>query len=230
MKILRFSELEAWKLWRLTRITGSRLKNIVSTKGRKIESYALVAESWIGSTALAEEEENPELAFQRGQRLEPEAMDRFRKETGKKVDSSLIGLERDDDSRIAISPDGMIGVLEAVEVKCLAAKRHIESFITRNIPAEYRYQMAQYFVVNEKLRKLHFVFYHPLFPRGLDYFAIEISRKDIKAEIAQYLQYEREELKWVREQVNELAKYVQATPGPISGAFAEVIEIEAIAT
>lgn len=224
MKILKFSEIEAWKLWRLTRITGSRLKDIVSTKGRKVESYALIAESWIGSAALAEEEESPELAFERGHRLEPEAMDRFRQETGKKVDSSLIGLEREDDSRIAISPDGMIGLLEAVEVKCLYAKRHIEAFITRKIPAEYRYQMLQYFIVGDKLRKLHFVFYHPLFPKGLDYFTIEISRKDIKADIAEYLEYERNELKWVREQVEDLAKYVQSGPAVVPGA-AEVIDV-----
>lgn len=216
MKIIRFADIESWKIWRLTRITGSRLKDIIAVNGpRKIESYALIAESWIGTAALAEEEESAELAFERGLRLEPEAMDRFRKESGKKVDSSLVGLEREDDSRIAISPDGMIGVLEAVEVKCLSAKHHIEAFITRKVPTKpvnYTYQVYQYFICNDKLRKLHFVLYHPLFPKGLDYFVIEINRKDIKAGIAKALEYQRNELKWVREQVEDLAKHVQATP------------------
>lgn len=211
MKVRKFSSVEEWKTWRLGKITGSRLKDIISTKGRKIESYALIAESWIGAAALAEEEENAEMAMQRGKRLEPEAVQRFKDETGKKVvwHNDDTGWESGDDSRIAISPDASIGSTEAIEAKCLAAKRHIEAFITRKIPADYNYQKLQYFIANEKLRKLYFVFYHPLFPKGLDYFVTEVNRKDIKDDIAAALKYQQDELKWVREQVAELTKYVQ---------------------
>lgn len=211
MKIRKFSSIEEWKVWRLGKITGSRLKDIISKNGRKVESYALIAESWIGSAALAEEEESAELAMQRGKRLEPEAIQRFKDETGKKVvwHNDDIGWESDGDNRIALSPDASIGITEAVEAKCLAAKRHIEVRITNKIPADHNYQKLQYFITNEKLRKLYFVFYHPLFPKGLDYFVIEVNRKDIKDEIAAALKYQQDELKWVREQVADLTKYVQ---------------------
>lgn len=223
MKIRKFPSIEDWKNWRLGRIGGSRLKDIISKNGRKVESYALIAESWIGSAALAEEEESAELAMERGKRLEPEAVERFKKETGKKAvwHNDDTGWERDDETRIALSPDASIGTTEAIEVKCLAAKRHIEVRVTNRIPADHNYQKLQYFITNEKLRKLYFVFYHPLFPKGLDYFVIEVKRKDIKDEIAVALKYQQDELKWVREQVADLTKYVQdsaivePTPSPI---------------
>lgn len=221
MRIRKFNSIEAWKVWRLGKITGSRLKDIISKSGHKIESYALIAESWIGAAALAEEEENSELAMQRGKRLEPEAIARFAAETGKKAvwHNDDLGWESDIDSRIALSPDASIGVTEAIEAKCLTAKRHIEAFITRKIPTtptNYNYQKVQYFIANEKLRKLYFVFYHPLFPKGLDYFIIEINRKDIKKEIDEARAYQIEELKWVREQVAELTKYVQIELPPLN--------------
>lgn len=218
MKILRFHDIEAWKLWRLTRITGSRVKDVISEKGRKVASYALVAESWIGSAALAEEEESPELAMARGTRLEPDAIARFVQETGKKAvwHNDDIGWEHEDDSRIAISPDASIGMLEACEAKCLSAKKHIEAFITKRVHAEHRYQMLQYFVVNKKLRKVYMVYYHPLFPKGLDYFVLEYNRKDLKKEIEASYQFQVKELDWVRTTVNELAQYVQSVPVPLS--------------
>lgn len=231
MKVLKFSSIEAWKLWRLTRITGSRVKEVISEKGRKVASYALVAESWIGSAALAEEEESPELAMARGTRLEPEAIARFVQETGKKAvwHNNDIGWEHEDDSRIAISPDASIGVLEAVEAKCLSAKKHIEAFITKRVHVEHRYQMLQYFVVNKKLRKVSAIYYHPLFPKGLDFFIIELNRKDLKKEIEASYKFQVKELQWVRDTVNDLSGYVQAGPAPIAGTPAEIIDAELVA-
>ncbi len=220
MKIIKFTDevggKEAWMNWRLGKITGSRLKDIISIKGpRKTTSYALVAESFIGSAALAEDEERGENPMDRGTRLEKDAIERFRHETGKKVDDTLIGWERNDDGRIAISPDGVIGKTGAVEVKCLSAARHIEAIITKKIPKDYEYQALQYLIVNEGLKSLFFVMYDPRFPKGLDYYCIEIKRKDKKAEIEQYLQYQRDELKWVRTTIAELTNLIQAEPANI---------------
>lgn len=176
----------------------------MSAKGaRKIGSYQLVAESILGSAALAEEENQME----RGTRLEPEAIERFRKETGKKVDASLLLWMREDDERIASSPDGQIGKTAAVEAKCLSAARHVEAKLTGKIPKDYEPQARQYFVVNEKLKTLYFVFFDPRFPTGLDFFYIELHRKDIQAEIDELIEYQRAEIKWVREQVNRLTLY-----------------------
>lgn len=204
MKVLKFEDREAWLNARLGKITGSRLKDIYSVRGdRKIGSYQLVAESILGSAALAEEED----AMARGTRLEKDAIERYRNETGRNVDDSLILWVREDDERIAISPDGVVGKTGACEAKCLSAARHIEARITGRIPKDYEPQSREYFVVNDILKWLDFIFYDPRFPAGLDFFIIRINRTDVQDEIDALLAFQRTELAWVREQVNRLTLY-----------------------
>lgn len=244
MKKIHFTEetggREAWRNWRLGRSTGSKTAKLFSRpKGipvfnpedPKVGVYQLIAEGWIGSAALNEEEENPELAMQRGTRLEPEAIARFAKETGKKAvwHNDDIGWESDADSRIAFSPDASIGKTEAVEAKCLSAAKHIQAFLTREIPQEYEWQVLKAFVVNESLRALYFVFFDPRFPTGLDFFYIEIKRKDKKAEIAALLECEKAMLAFVREKTNYLTQFVKEAPiEPTEEGIVieEVIEID----
>ena len=195
MKKFSYETEEEWQEARRGKITGSKLGGVITLRGggKKVGFWQLLADR----LSLAPDEEYP---MERGKRLEAEAMDRFRKETGKEVDSSLIMLTRDDDENIALSPDGMIGEYEAVEVKCLKSAKHLEAYFTQSIPDEYYYQMLQYFIVNDSLEKLYFVFYDP---RVLvkDYFVIEISRPDVSEEIEKFLQYQRN----VIEEVNMLA-------------------------
>lgn len=227
MKRVKFTEetggREAWRTWRLGRSTGSKASKLFSRpKGApvfnpadpKIGVYQLIAEGWIGSQALNEEEENPELAMARGTRLEPEAIERFAKETGKNAiwHNDDIGWESDEDSRIAFSPDASIGKTEAVEAKCLSAARHIQAFLTKEIPQEYEWQVLQAFVVNTSLRTLYFVFYDPRFPAGLDFFYIEIKRKGIKEQITALTASQKEMLAFVREKTNYLTQFVKTPP------------------
>lgn len=204
----RFESREEWMNWRLGKITGSRLKDILPGRNGEVKKgrWEMVAERLIGSAALAEDEK----PMDRGTRLEPEALERFAKETGKKLDTSLISWAREDDESIAISPDAVIGNKEAVEVKCLNAASHIEARVTNRIPkntAGYEEQADQYFCVNDKLKTLYFVFYDPRFPSGLDFFYLTIHRKDREEQIASYLSEQREALKWVRDTVNKLTLY-----------------------
>lgn len=209
MRIIKFPESEggreAWMLFRLGKVTGSRLKDVITLQGNSIKAdrWNLVAERLIGSQALVDEE-NP---MERGLRLEPEAIARFQRETNKKVDSSLLMWVRDDEESIAVSPDGVIGKTEAVEVKCLSAGKHIEARVTNRIPngtGGYEEQALQYFICNEKLRKLYFVFYDPRFSAPFDFFYLTINRKDKKSEIAEWLEHQKKALAWVRETVNKL--------------------------
>jgi len=186
MKTLKFTNKEDWLAARLGRVTGTRLKDLVSKRGgRKIGFYEIIAER----IAIPATEEN---RMDRGIRLEDEAIQRFSKETGKKVDTSLVIWHRDDDENIAISPDGFIGKTEAVEAKCLSSARHIEAMITKQIPDEYECQVIQYFLVNEKLKTLYFVFYDPRMPR--DFFWLEVNRKDVQEKVTEYLALEKEVL------------------------------------
>jgi len=200
MKTTKYETREDWLLARRGKITGSRLKDIVIKRGtgKKIGFYELIAER-IGIEGDAER------PMDRGTRLEEEALARFVEETGIKLDTSLVIWERDDASNIAISPDGFKGETIAAEAKCLSAARHIEAYLTQKIPSDYEYQVLQYFIVNDKLKTLYFVFYDP---RVLvkDFFYIEVNRKDVQAEVDELLEYERQQLEEVDEIVTRLIK------------------------
>lgn len=197
MKTLKFENREDWLNARRGKITGSRLKDIIVKRGTgyKIGFYELIAEK-LGIPA------DDESAMDRGTRLESEAMERFTKETGKKVDTSLVLWAREDNENIAISPDGF-GKDFAVEAKCLSSARHIEAWLTKEIPSEYEYQKLQYFIVNDKLKKLYFAFYDPRLLYK-PFFTIEVNRKDVEEEVEEYLEYQRKTLEEVNRIVNEL--------------------------
>jgi YqaJ-like viral recombinase domain len=183
MKTQLFDNKEAWLDARLGRVTGTRLKDLVSKRGgRKIGFYEIIAER----IAIPPSGEN---VMDRGLRLEDEAIKRFAFETGKVVDTSLVLWSRDDDNDIAVSPDGFIGDTEAVECKCLSSARHIEAYVMKQIPDEYEWQVLQYFIVNEALQTLHFVFYDPRMPR--DFFWIDVTRAEIADKVAEHLELER---------------------------------------
>lgn len=209
MKTRKFESREEWMNWRLGKVTGSAVKNTITLKGEgtKIGIYKAVTGSLIGSAAL--EDENEEKAMMRGIRLEPVAIERFNKETGKKAVwcNDDVGWERDEDSRIAISPDAIIGKTAAVEVKCLSAARHVEALYTKKISKEYEMQMLQYFIVNEELKTLYFVFYDDRFPAGLDFMYLTITRKEKEQEIENISGLEREAVALIRHIVNTLTLY-----------------------
>lgn len=197
MKILKFNNEEDWKSARLGKITGSKLKSVIGKRGGFNKGfYELIAEK----IALPADEENP---MDRGKRLEEEAIKYFEKQTGKKVDSSLVLWISDKNDSIAISPDGVIGKTEAIEVKCLNSASHIEALINESIPSEYEEQVLQYFIVNPKLTTLYFAFYDPRI-KAKPFFYFTVNRKDKEEQIEKYLELELEAIKKVEEIVLKL--------------------------
>lgn len=168
----------------------------------KMGFYEIIAES-LGVQPDAEQ------PMARGHRLEIDAMERFSKETGKKLNTDLIMWVREDNERIAVSPDAeVIGENAAVEAKCLKPSLHIKALLTKEIPDEYVEQALQYFAVNEKLQKLYFVFYDPRFPQiKLQYHTLEFNRVMLEDKIAPFLQAQRDLLSEVDEIVNELSDF-----------------------
>ncbi len=202
MKINKYDSREDWLFARRGKITGSRLKDIVVKRGtgKKIGFYELIAER------LATEPEGDETPMDRGTRLEPEAMEAFKAKTGKKIDDSLVIWTRDDNESIAISPDGFIGKKEAVEIKCLSSAKHIEALLTQKVPDEYEMQVIQYFVVNEDLQTLYFVFYDPRIPSH-EMFHLKITRESVQADVDTYLKYQQDTLKEIDEIVLKLSNF-----------------------
>lgn len=202
MKTLKFNNREEWLEARRGKITGSRLKDIVLKRGTtpKIGYYELIAER----LAVAADDESP---MDRGTRLEEEALANFTEETGKKLDTSLIIWTRDDNDCIALSPDGVVedsNETEAVEVKCLSSAKHIEALLTQKIPPEYEEQMIQYFIVNDALQTLYWVFYDPRIGYGKDFHCIEVRREDVQEKVLECLTYQRQVLEEVDDIVNQL--------------------------
>lgn len=194
-----FETKEEWLEARKGKFTGSRLKDIIVKRGtdEKIGFYETIAER----IAEQSDGENP---MERGVRLEDEAMQLFMQKTRKDVDTSLVLWEREDIDSIAVSPDGFICETEAVEIKCLSSARHIEAIITKQIPDEYSYQVIQYFIVNEKLEKLHFALYDPRMPEHLQLYVFEVTRESQQEQIDFCLAYQKEKIAKIEQIINEL--------------------------
>lgn len=145
----------------------------------KIGVYGLVAER------IAIENAGDLGPMERGSYLEPLAIDRFRSEMGlpelTEPPKKLIWIDEQNEA-IRYSPDHPISETEVLEVKCLASARHVEVFMTKKVPAEYREQNLQAFLVNPKLETLYMAFFDP---RMLvhDFFYLTIKRDEAKVAI-----------------------------------------------
>lgn len=140
----------------------------------------------------------------RGTRLEPDAIVMFEFETGKTVE--VVGLLQDDENEnIMQSPDGLIGEDEAIEVKCMVGKNHVKFWFENEVPDEYEWQVVQYFVVNEKLKKLYFVGYNPDIPAHRIHI-LEVTREEVEDKIIQAREAQNKFLKEVEDKLKEIIK------------------------
>lgn len=166
-----------WHQIRKGKVTGTTLKAIMGTpKARQDAIFELIAERL--TVGVETDYENP---MDRGTRLEPDAIAIFELETGKTVER--IGFAEDETNpMIANSPDGLIGDDEAVEAKCMGGKNHVKMWLTNSIPDDYYWQVVQYFVVNPKLKKVHFIGYNPDIPQHPMHI-IEVTREEVAEDI-----------------------------------------------
>lgn len=176
---------------------------LASNADKKLEFYSIIAEKLCT-------EPDDESRMDRGHRLEEKASERFSKETGKKlIEVGCCVSDRDD--RIINSPDRLIEshndvYKEAVEIKCLSPARHLQAIIENKVPDEFFTQKVQYFVVNEKLEKLYFVFYDDRFKyKNLQLHIIEVTREELGDWPDIMLRYQLNQLKDMDEIIERLA-------------------------
>lgn len=190
----------------------TRAKNELEKQGdslfdikRNLPSYQLLAES-LGLEDESDEEDDLGSSRERGHAEEPNARAAYEEATGNKV-TEVGFITRDDEERIAYSPDGVVEdfgkFVGGIEIKCLAAARHLMAVIENEIPKEYMPQVIQSFVVNDEQEWLDFIFYDPRLPM-CPLHVIRVERKDIEREIAESLAYQKKELTWVDEMVKKL--------------------------
>ncbi len=157
--------------------------NLPTKIERKLEFYQVLAERM----GIVEDESEDDRS--RGHRCEEDAVQAFADATGKSI--TRVGFcISDSNPDLALSPDGLIDnggeFTEAVEIKCLLAKRHLKAFIEGEIPSDYYEQKLQYFIVNEDCETLYFCFYNEKVTFK-PFFFIEVHRADIAHEIEAYL-------------------------------------------
>lgn len=201
MKIKNYLSEEEWLADRACRVTGSKLKDIVSkrkTKKRKIGVYKLVADR------LAVQDGSID-GMGRGNELEKEAIEALSKETGVDFKTDLVMFISDDDANMAYSPDGYTEDYSIIaEAKCLGSARHIQIIEEDEIPSDYFEQMIQSFIVNDKQQKHYFISYDPrVISRPTK--IIVTTREDVEDHIEFYRDYQEAVLDDVNEIVERLA-------------------------
>jgi len=169
-----------WHEQRRCKITGTKLDEVMGTAYARL---CLIAE--LIAEEATEQSKAPVTSaeMERGKAEEIFAIKEFETRTGKIVDQLGVCVS-DEYDWVALSPDGMIKndgkYTEAVEVKSPDSKTAIlyrlanmipaeESGLTKakipwlGIPADYKWQVVQYFLVNADLQKLHFIVYDARF-------------------------------------------------------------------
>jgi len=97
----------------------------------------------------------------RGNELEPEARKALNAYLG--IELKEVGwLQCEEIPLLGISPDG-ITECETIsaEIKCPAAKKHLKTILTNEIPSDNIHQCLHYFTVNPKLEKHYFCSWRP---------------------------------------------------------------------
>lgn len=209
-------------------LTDDDLAILSSDAEKKLEFYQILADQ----VAIKAEDDETQYrsAMDRGHELEDEASQRAATVLGKEV--FKVGcVVADIDERIINSPDRLIKpagkgriIREAMEVKCLDAAKHLMAFFERQIPEDYWTQKVQYFVTNERLEKLYWVFYNPRVPM-LPIFILVVERKDLghwPETMTKYQLRTLAEIDVLRERLLDEADNVILPAKPEKGVLADV--------
>lgn len=182
MKVFR--ELEQgsleWLTLRLGKVTGTRLKKLMAK-----DNLGLVDELIAEMVSEQVEEIVPSQSMQRGSDLEPIARKAYEDFTGHKVEQFGF-LQSDKYEWFGISPDGLISekgkFLKGVEIKCPDTDTHVRYIRQDSLPAEHKYQVYSYFLVNEDQLEHDFVSFDNRFPIKPIHI-VNVRREDIKEEL-----------------------------------------------
>ncbi len=185
MKVIQVEQgTDEWLKLRLGKITGTRLKSVMGTKGaQETLMYELLAEQLSGQ----QEQVWVNAAMQWGTDHEDEAVQMFEK--GKRKKSEAVGFCISDEfPYLGLSPDRLVKTKDvftkAIEVKCPATKTCMKYRAEGGIPKEYKWQVVNYFLVCDTLKELDFVVYDPrIIKDELKLTTINVTRKDLVEDI-----------------------------------------------
>ena len=130
-----------WQSLRIGIPGASCLDQLVSMKGERSAQRTKLLYRLAGERLLGRKEESySNAAMLRGIELEPVARSVFEMET--ELDVREVGfVYHDERRRYGCSPDGLIGDLSGLEIKCPSLSVHIEYLIGNKLPAAYFQQV-----------------------------------------------------------------------------------------
>lgn len=228
MKIYRTEQQsQEWLDARRGKVMGSKVKGVRRQARNSDKRYQTFWDIIAEKMAIAADGENP---MDRGHRVEPDALVAAGKILGLEFDNDPGMWISDLDDDMGVSPDGAEIVEEGklptygAEVKSLSSGSHLR-FIYEDrqakklegynpidsVPNEekhyFRDQVIQYFVINEKLEKMYFIFYDDrIVVDHLVTYIIEIERADIVDRIEDNTNMQFEALMQINRIVAELSK------------------------
>lgn len=186
------------KIFAKSRKTGE----IYDTEKPLITFYQKVAERLAEGTG---DDDGLDSSRERGKDLEEEAISEAEQKLGLKLIRGNVWQSSDDENHIE-SPDAYTKDLKtAVEIKCLSSARHIQAICENKPPMEYMAEYLNYFLVNEKLKKLYVFLYDPRFLlEHLRWHAFEIRRDDAAYSIERMRDIDAEAERLISETVQKL--------------------------
>lgn len=166
-----------WFELRLGKVTGSRLKDVFKADNLSLIDE-LIAEQL---TEIWEENDYLSEAMQRGVDEEPNALRRYEELHGVELIRGGF-IQSEEFPLLGYSPDGRVGLVGGVEIKCPSSKKHIQYCRMNKLPGEHKWQVYDAFIVNKDLQWYDFMSYDPRVQQRPE-FIIRTYRKDIESEL-----------------------------------------------
>ena len=175
MTILQRSE--GWFADRCGKVTASRIKDIGAkpVKGKKYNALTLTI---LSERITGVQEETPtSKAMQWGIDQEENAIAAYENEPGNFVkgtgliDHPVIKLS-------GASPDGLVNLDGQIEVKCPGSQTHLNTILTKEVPAEYVPQITWQLACTRR-KWCDFVSYDPRLPEHLRLVVIRVNAEDL---------------------------------------------------
>lgn len=161
MKTLKLEQgSDEWFQARLGKPTGSGFSKIITPdKGDKSKSYTTYLHELIAERLIRDREVTFKSEWMdRGNELEPFARSAY--EFIHEVDVEQIGFILNDKETIGVSPDGLIGNIGGLEIKCPKASTLVKWVLDDRLPLEYKPQVMGCLWVSER-EWWDFIGYHP---------------------------------------------------------------------
>lgn len=191
----------AWLMARLGHATGSRFKDVMA---RKKPTESQLKKGQLGDPMQARTDYLTELAVERitgeptqhyvnsymqwGVEQEPVARQRYIEHTGAEVEE--VGFIRHAELAAGVSPDGIVLLDGAIEIKCPSSTNHLAT-LSGGMPTQHLPQVMGCMWITGAAW-VDFISFDPRFPRGLDLYVQRVQRDDafisrLEAEVRLFL-------------------------------------------